>query len=199
MVALPGLPVKVGVALSPNLGKKLFLLVSPRYTVEKSAGGRVRVLVRTLALIVVSLWLLPGVACTSDTASTQVPTAMGAPGVTDDRPNSRVSKALGSVSLEFSGQVVEFADYSGSRAVKGLEDADSSEDLYRLDPSITTTLPQLGQFLAGNRFAEGKATKLSSVWTGRHEEVLKVHFLRTVVVILGSGWGSSRGCGFTLT
>ena len=47
-------------------------------------------------------------------------------------------------------------------------------------------LPQLGQFLAGNRFAEGKATKLSSAWTGRHEEVLKVHFLRTVVVILAA-------------
>ena len=31
--------------------------------------------------------------------------------------------------------------------------------------SITTTLPQLGQFLAGNRFAEGKATKLSSART----------------------------------
>ena len=50
--------------------------------------------------------------------------------------------------------------------------------------SITTTLPQLGQFLAGNRFAEGKATKLSSAWTGRHEEVLKVHFLRTVIILL---------------
>ena len=42
----------------------------------------------------------------------------------------------------------------------------------------------LVSFLAGNRFAEGKATKLSNAWTGRHEEVLKVHFLRTVVVIL---------------
>ena len=41
-------------------------------------------------------------------------------------------------------------------------------------PSITTTLPQFGQFLGGNCFAEGKATKLSSVWSGRHEEVLKV-------------------------
>ena len=36
-----------------------------------------------------------------------------------------------------------------------------------------------------SRFAEGKATKLSSAWTGRHEEVFKVLFLRTVVVILG--------------
>ena len=51
-------------------------------------------------------------------------------------------------------------------------------------PSITTTLPQFGQFLGGNCFAEGKATKLSSVWSGRHEEVLKVPLLRTVVVIL---------------
>ena len=30
-------------------------------------------------------------------------------------------------------------------------------------PSITTTLPQFGRFLARNCFAEGKATKLSSV------------------------------------
>ena len=50
--------------------------------------------------------------------------------------------------------------------------------------SITTTLPQFGQFLAGNRFAEDKATKLSSAWASRHEEVLKVPCLRTVVVIL---------------
>ena len=39
--------------------------------------------------------------------------------------------------------------------------------------------------MAGNRFAEGKATKLSSTWAGSHEEVLKIPFLRTVVVILG--------------
>ena len=51
-------------------------------------------------------------------------------------------------------------------------------------PSTTTTVPQFGQLLAGNRFAEGKATKLSRVWASRHEEVLKVPFLRTVVVIL---------------
>ena len=51
-------------------------------------------------------------------------------------------------------------------------------------PSITTTLPQFGQFLTGNRFAEGKTTKASSMWAGRYEEVLKVLFLRSVVVIL---------------
>ena len=126
--------------MSPNLGKKLFPLVSSRYTAEKSAGSKVRVLIRTLPLIVASLWLLAGVACTSDTAptrvptaSTQVPTAMGAPELSTDGLESRVAEALGSVPLEFSGQVVEFADYSGSRAVNGLEEVDSSEDLYRLD------------------------------------------------------------------
>ena len=36
-------------------------------------------------------------------------------------------------------------------------------------PSITTTVPQFGQALAGNRFAEGMATKLSSAWAGSHE------------------------------
>ena len=70
----------------------------------------------------------------------------------------------------------------------------SPSPVLHLPASITTTLPQLGQFLAGNRFAEGKATKLSSAWTGRHEEVLKVHFLRTVVVILGRGLHRRR-CG----
>ncbi len=52
--------------------------------------------------------------------------------------------------------------------------------------SITTTLLRFGQFLAGNRFAKGKAARLSRAWAGRHEEVLKVPFLRSVVVILGS-------------
>ena len=54
-----------------------------------------------------------------------------------------------------------------------------------LPPSITTTLPKFGQFLARNRFAETKVTKLSSAWAGRHGEVLKAPFLRSVVVILG--------------
>ena len=39
----------------------------------------------------------------------------------------------------------------------------------RFNASITTTLPQFGQFLTGNRFAEGKATKLSSAWAGCYE------------------------------
>ena len=130
--------------MSPNLGKKLFPLVSSRYTAEKSAGSKVRVLIRTLPLIVASLWLLAGAACTSDAASTQVPTVstqvptqvptpISAPELSADRLESRFSTALGSVPLEFSSQVVEFADYSRSRAVNGLEEVDSSEDLYRLD------------------------------------------------------------------
>ena len=53
-------------------------------------------------------------------------------------------------------------------------------------------LVTFGQFLAGNRFAEGKTTKLSSAWAGRHEEVLKGPFLRTVVVILNQSQGEMR-------
>ena len=62
-------------------------------------------------------------------------------------------------------------------------------------PSITTTLLRFGQFLAGNRFAKGKAARLSRAWAGRHEEVLKVPFLRSVVVIL-EVWPESHcpGC-----
>ena len=37
-------------------------------------------------------------------------------------------------------------------------------------PNITTTLAESGQLLAGNRFAEGKATKLPSARAGRDEE-----------------------------
>ena len=51
-------------------------------------------------------------------------------------------------------------------------------------------------FLAGNRFPEGRATKLASAWAGRHEEVLKVPFLRTVVVILDAkGISPNAGLG----
>ena len=68
-------------------------------------------------------------------------------------------------------------------------------------PSITTTLPPFGSHLVSfwpeNRFAEGKTTKLSSAWAGRHEEVLKGPFLRTVVVIL-EVWPESHWPGFAL-
>ena len=63
--------------------------------------------------------------------------------------------------------------------------------------SITTTFPQFSQFMAGNRFTEGKSTKLSIACVGRHEEVLKVPFFRTVVVIL-EAWPESHWPGFAL-
>ena len=142
--------------MSPNLGRQFFLPVSPRHTAEKSAGNKVRALIRTLSLVAASLWLLAGVACVSDTdptqvpmaptrvptevpiqvptrASTQVPTPIRAPELSTGGLESRVAQALGSVPLEFSGQVVEFADYSGSRAATGLEEAVSAEVLFQLD------------------------------------------------------------------
>ena len=148
MVALSGLPVKVGVAMSPSLGKKFLLPVSPRHTAEKSADSKIRALIRTSSLIAVSLWLLAGVACTSDVGSTQVPmaptqvpievpiqvpTPIRVPELSAGGLESRVAAALGSVPLEFSGQVVEFADYSGSRAATGLEEAVSAEVWSQLD------------------------------------------------------------------
>ena len=48
-------------------------------------------------------------------------------------------------------------------------------------------LPML-VILAANCFAGGKATKLSSEWTGRNEAVHRIPFLRTVVVIRGYEW-----------
>ncbi len=142
--------------MSPNPGKKFFLPVSPGHTAEKWGGSKIRDLIRTLSLFAVSLWLLAGVACGSDTAPTQVPMApTQVPAEVPIRiptraptqvPNSirasdfstgglesRVAEALGSVPLEFSGQVVEFADYSGSRAATGLEEAVSAEAWSQLD------------------------------------------------------------------
>ena len=87
----------------------------------------------TLPLVVVSLVSLAGVACIFDMGSTRVPTPPSAPEVPPDRPESRFSAALSSVPLEFSGQVVEFADYHRSRAVTGLEEAVSAEVLFQLD------------------------------------------------------------------
>ena len=142
--------------MSPNLGRQFFLPVSPRHTAEKSAGNKIRALIRTLSLVVASLWVLAGVACVSDTAPTrvpmapiqvptevpiqiptraptQVPTPIRDPELSTGGLESRVAEALGSVPLEFSGQVVEFADYSRSRAATGLEEAVSAEVLFQLD------------------------------------------------------------------
>ena len=113
-------------------------MVIPKHTAQKIASSKVRILSRTLLLAGVFALSLAIVACASSTSSTQIPTPISAPELStdspDDSPESRAAKALGSIPLEFSGKVIEFADYSESRAVKGLEDADSSEDLFQLDP-----------------------------------------------------------------
>ena len=108
----------------------------PAYIAHRMANSKVRLRTRTLLSIVMPLWFVAGVACASSAVPVQAPTAMGASEVPADRPESRAENVLGSVPLEFSDKILEFADYSGSRAVKGLEEADSSEDLYRLDPRI---------------------------------------------------------------
>lgn len=71
------------------------------------------------------------VACTSDTATSSAPT--GAPKLSIDSSESRVAAAFALVPLGFSSEVIEFADYSGSRTVHGLEEADSTEEFFRLD------------------------------------------------------------------
>ena len=176
--------------MSPNPGKKFFLPVSPRYTAEKSGGSKIRALIRTLSLIAVSLWLLAGVACVSDTDPTQVPmaptpvptevpiriptrdptqvpTPIRAPELSTGGLESRVAEALGSVPLEFSGQVVEFADYSRSRAATGLEEAVSAEVLFQLDhrtreryheglalhPHLRARIPRMNDLMGVDVFA----------------------------------------------
>ena len=53
----------------------------------------------------------------------------------------------------------------------------SQPRLRQMDMEQSLVLQRCFLNLAGDRFAEGKSTKLSSAWTGRHEEVLKVPFL----------------------
>ncbi len=100
-------------------------------------------------IVVMVLLALLFTGCTTDDPEptrAPVPTVLGvkprvpAPTVAQARatptglgPESRVSEALGSVPLEFSGQVVEFADYHRSRAATGLEEAVSAEVLFQLD------------------------------------------------------------------
>ena len=109
------------------------MISSPSCTARKMPSSKFLVLMGTLPLVVVSLVSLAGVACIFDMGSTRVPTPPSAPEVPPDRPESRFSAALSSVPLEFSGQVVEFADYHRSRAVTGLEEAVSAEVLFQLD------------------------------------------------------------------
>ena len=53
----------------------------------------------------------------------------------------------------------------------------SQPRLRQMDMEQSLVLQRCFLNLAGDRFSEGKSTKLSSAWTGRHEEVLKVPFL----------------------
>ena len=70
-------------------------------------------------------------ACTSDAATSSAP--VSTPNLLIDRPESRVAAALRLVPLEFAGEVVVFADYHGSRIVNGLEEVNSTEELFRSD------------------------------------------------------------------
>ena len=70
-------------------------------------------------------------ACTSDAATPSTPASP--PNLLTDLPESRLAEALGRVPLEFSSEVIQFADYSGSRAVNGLEEVDSVEKLFQSD------------------------------------------------------------------
>jgi len=63
-----------------------------------------------------------------------------APNLLTDRPESRLAEALGRVPLEFSGEVIQFADYSGSRAVNGLEEVNSTEEFFQLDSRVRERL-----------------------------------------------------------
>ena len=105
---------------------------------------------RNIATALLALLLAAG--CTTGVPTPALTPAQTVPGIETTGPDptvaparatpmglgteSRISEAMGSVPLEFSGGVVEFADYHRSRAVKGLEDADSSEDVYRMDPRV---------------------------------------------------------------
>ena len=142
------------------------------YTAQKMTNSKIRSGTRTLLFIVVPLWLLAGVACTSDTASVQVPTPIGAPELSVDRAESRFSEALGSVPLEFSGQVVEFADYYRSRALNGLEEAVSAEVLFQLDhrtreryheglrlhPRLNSRIQRMNDLMGVDMFAFNQST-----------------------------------------
>lgn len=63
-----------------------------------------------------------------------------APNLLTDRPESRVAEALGRVPLEFSSEVLQLADYSGARAVNGLEEVNSTEEFFQLDSRVRERL-----------------------------------------------------------
>lgn len=117
--------------MSPIIQENLPHIVCPKNTVQKIASSKVQICNRTLLLGVVFALSLVIAACTSDAATSSAPAS--APELSIDRPESRVAEALGLVPLEFSSEVIEFSDYSGSRAVNGLEEINSTEEFFQLD------------------------------------------------------------------
>ena len=103
----------------------------PKNTVQKITSSNVRIHSRTLLLVMAFVLSFAIVACTSDTATSPAPPATPEPSI--GRSESRVAEALALVPLEFSSEVIVFADYHGSRIVNGLEEVDSAEELSRLD------------------------------------------------------------------
>ncbi len=106
-------------------------MILPKNTIQKITGSKVRIHSQMLLLVLVFVLALAIVACTSDAAT--FPAATSAPELSIDSPESRVAEALRLVPLEFSSEVIVFADYHGSRVVNRLEEVDSAEELSRLD------------------------------------------------------------------
>ena len=103
----------------------------PKNTVQKITSSKVRIHSRTLLLVMAFVLSVAIIACTSDApTSPALPTT---PEPSIDASESRVAEALALVPLEFSSEVIVFADYHGSRGVNGLEEVDSAQELSRLD------------------------------------------------------------------
>lgn len=103
----------------------------PKNTAQNITSSKVQIHSPILLLVMMLAAASAIVVCTSDTATSPAPT--GAPNLSIDHPESRVAEALSLVPLEFSSEVIEFADYSGSRIVNGLEEVDSTEALFQSD------------------------------------------------------------------
>ena len=104
----------------------------PQHTVQKITSSRVRIQGQTLLIVVACVLSFAIVACTSDTATSPAATT-STPQISIDASESRVAEALALVPLEFSSEVIVFADYYGSRIVNGLEEVDSTEELFQSD------------------------------------------------------------------
>ena len=115
----------------PILRNRRPIRILPKHTVQKITSGRVRIQSQTLLPVMVFVLAFAIVACTSDTATSPAVATTLEPSI--DASESRVAEALALVPLEFSSEVIVFADYHGSRVVNGLEEIDSAEELSRLD------------------------------------------------------------------